>query len=62
VRKFFQRRRRSVLLCSLCGREIPWGDVYWYVSGHSVCEACLPEFAREELAGFRLVRGEERSL
>ena len=51
--------RRQNLRCSLCGAEITEGEGYWYCNGASVCGACLPEFARQELAPFRRVRGRE---
>ena len=50
-------RRRQTLRCSLCGLEITEGEDYWYCNGSSVCGACLPVFARAELAPFRQVRG-----
>ena len=43
-------RRRRTLRCSLCGLEITEGEDYWYCNGSSVCGACLPVFARAELA------------
>ena len=49
-------RRRRTLRCSLCGLEITEGEDYWYCNGSSVCGACLPVFARAELAPFRQVR------
>ena len=52
-------RRRRTLRCSLCGLEITEGEDYWYCNGSSVCGACLPVFARAELAPFRQVRGRE---
>ena len=53
------RRRRTALLCTLCGREITEGEEYWFCSGSSVCAACLPDLARRELAPCREIRGRE---
>ena len=47
------------LYCSCCGAELRSGDVYWYLNGCITCDDCLPSFAREELAPFRLIRGKE---
>lgn len=55
-------RRRSTLLCTLCGREIVDGQEYWSCNGSSVCASCLAEFARQELAPCRETRGKERQL
>ncbi len=49
----------SARLCTLCGREIVRGEIYWYCNGSTVCGGCLGTFARAELAPFRQVRGEE---
>ena len=48
-------RRRRTLRCSLCGLEITEGEDYWYCNGSSVCGACLPVFARAELAPWVLL-------
>ena len=53
------RGRRQRLFCTLCGREIPVGAEYWFCNGGSVCDACLPDLARRELAPCREIRGEE---
>ena len=47
------------LRCSFCGAEIANGEGYWYCNGASICGDCLPEFARQELAPFRQIRGRE---
>ena len=52
-------RRRRTLRCSLCGLEITEGEDSGHGHGSSVCGACLPVFARAELAPFRQVRGRE---
>ena len=57
-----RRLERHTLLCTLCGREIVPGEEYWYCSGSSVCRACLPVFARAELAPYRQTRGKEKRL
>ncbi len=54
-----RRPRSGILVCSLCGREITGGEEYWYCNGSSICGQCLAEFARGELAPYRLVRGKE---
>lgn len=54
-----RRPGRWTLRCSLCGREIPDGEEYWSCNGFTVCDGCLPDFARRELEPFRLRRGEE---
>jgi len=53
------RRRAGRLYCTLCGREITFGEEYWACSGSRVCTDCLPVFARQELLPCREVRGEE---
>ena len=61
----YTRRRprgRSVLCCTLCGREIVQGEEYWACNGDFVCRACLPELARRELAPCREIRGKEPRL
>jgi predicted amidophosphoribosyltransferase len=52
-------KRLPILVCSFCGTEIGRGEQYWYISGAVVCEACLPEFARQDYRCCRCVRGEE---
>jgi hypothetical protein len=47
------------LFCTFCGAEIAAGEPYWAVNGAVVCEACLPEFARQDYLGCRCVRGRE---
>ena len=59
MRKTTCRQRRHILLCSLCGQEITPGEEYWYCNGSSVCQECLPVFARAELAPYRQTRGKE---
>lgn len=51
--------RQSTLRCTLCGQEITTGEEYWACNGSRVCAACLPEFARLELAPCRETRGKE---
>lgn len=53
------RKRRPLLLCTLCGLEIAEGEEYWFCGGGSVCAACLPDLARRELAPCREIRGRE---
>lgn len=57
-----RRLRRQVLLCTLCGQEITTGEEYWACNGSCVCAACLPDFARRELAPCRETRGKETYL
>ena len=68
--KFFQKggehvrvcrsaKEEAPLHCSFCGRELPLGEFYWYISGWFLCPDCLPDFARAEYQRFRLLRGEE---
>ena len=40
---------RPAVHCTLCGREIVWGEEYWCCNGTLVCRACLPELALREL-------------
>lgn len=54
--------RQTVLRCTLCGQEITMGEEYWACNGSSVCAACLPEFARQELAPCHETRGKEVGL
>jgi hypothetical protein len=54
-----RRPERWRLHCSLCGQEIAESEEYWFCNGFSVCADCLPEFARQELAPCRLLRGKE---
>lgn len=61
MRSIYRRRPRQVLLCTLCGREITEGEEYWFCSGSSVCTACLPDFARQELAFCHETRGREET-
>ena len=56
------RFRRQILFCSFCGREIILGEDYWACNGSLVCAACLPEFARQELAPCRETHGKEAAL
>lgn len=62
MREIRRCRKGGSLLCSLCGGEIPRGAPYWYLNGESVCEDCLPEFARLELAPYRQTRGREEAI
>ena len=62
LREIRRCRKGGRLLCSLCGGEIPRGAPYWYLNGESVCEDCLPEFARLELAPYRQTRGREEAI
>lgn len=57
-----RRRMRQTLLCTLCGQEITIGQEYWACNGSRVCAACLPEFARRELAPCHETRGKEMGL
>lgn len=50
---------RPAVHCTLCGREIVWGEEYWCCNGTLVCRACLPELALRELLPCREVRGRE---
>lgn len=52
-------RLRSILLCTLCGREISFGSEYWVCNGTCICDACLNEFARQELSACYQIRGKE---
>lgn len=56
------RRQLGTLLCSLCGRELVLDEEYWACNGSCVCAACLPDFARMELAPYRETRGKETRL
>lgn len=56
------RQNGRTLRCTLCGQEILDGEEYWRCNGFCVCSACLPEFARQELAPCRLRRGKEGCL
>lgn len=51
----------DILRCTLCGREITYGEEYWACNGSRVCWECLPELARQELAPCRETHGKERS-
>lgn len=53
------RKRRYMLVCSLCGQTISIGEEYWYCNGTSVCRRCLNDFARAEFAPYRQTRGKE---
>lgn len=53
---------RPVVHCTLCGREIVWGEEYWCCNGTLVCEDCLPDLALRELLPCREVRGKEAQL
>ena len=55
----YRRRRQIPLRCTLCGREIGWGEEYWACGVRRICGDCFPEFARGELAPWREIRGEE---
>lgn len=59
MRPGFLGENPSVLCCSLCGAEIAPGEPYWYVNGTVICENCLPDFARSELAPCCQIFGEE---
>lgn len=47
------------LCCSFCGAEIGSKETYWYINGNVLCQACLPEFARQDYQACRQTRGEE---
>lgn len=53
------KRQHTRLCCSFCGAEIGWKETYWYINGDVLCQACLPEFARQDYQNCRAVRGEE---
>ncbi|MEY8387849.1 hypothetical protein AALC17_11220 [Oscillospiraceae bacterium 38-13] len=57
----YTRRRPGgqTLRCTLCGREITFGEPYWHCNGARACEECLPELARRELAPCLEIRGRE---
>lgn len=55
-------RRQTTLHCSLCGEEIVFDQEYWSCNGSCICEACLPDFARQEFLPCRERRGEEGRL
>ena len=48
--------------CSLCGAELYDGEAFYAINGLTVCEDCLPEFAREEYRSFRVTGREWRML
>ena len=50
---------KTVLHCTMCGREIIRGEEYWVCNGSQVCAACFPELARRELAPCRDICGKE---
>lgn len=54
-----RRPGRTALRCTLCGREILWGEEYWACNGHVACGECLRDLARRELAPCREIRGRE---
>ena len=54
-----RRLRGQALRCTLCGREVLWGEEYWACNGHLACGDCFPDLARRELAPCREVRGRE---
>lgn len=56
-----RRRLRRTLLCTLCGREITYGEEYWVCNGTCICVDCLPDFARREFMPCHLTRGKEWS-
>ena len=56
------QQARSVCCCSFCGSELYESDEFYAVNGLTVCEACLPRFAREEYRSFRLSGREWREL
>lgn len=56
------RPERSVVRCTLCGREIVRGEEYWCCNGALSCTGCLPELARRELRPCREIRGREARL
>ena len=58
----YRRSPRHDLLCTLCGREITTGNEYWVCNGSCICEACLSDFARQELAPCHRTRGKEPCL
>lgn len=59
MRHIQRRLKRQALLCTLCGQEITMGEEYWACNDSRVCEACLADFARQELAPCHETRGKE---
>ena len=53
-------RRSGILCCTLCGREIGFGEEYWACNGERVCTDCLGAFARREFFLCRETRGKEQ--
>ena len=54
-------KHHDILRCTLCGREIVYGEEYWACNGSRVCTECLPELARQELAPCHETHGKECS-
>ncbi len=57
---FSHGNKQYLLLCTLCGREIPPESEYWICNGSCICPDCLSDFARQELAACRQTRGKEQ--
>ncbi|MEG0780618.1 MAG: hypothetical protein RRY95_06150 [Oscillospiraceae bacterium] len=49
-------------VCSLCGRRLGAGELYFSINGSVFCDDCLPDYARAEFLPFRHYCGEERFL
>lgn len=45
-------------VCSLCRRELFWGEEVWRLNGITVCSDCFADFARVELLPFCVILGE----
>ena len=50
---------RRALLCSQCDEEIWAGEGYYCIEGETVCQYCLPDFARRYFARHLQVAGEK---
>lgn len=40
-------------VCDLCGREIYFDEIFYCVDGENICDDCVADYARRELAPFR---------
>ncbi len=45
---------RRTCECCECGAEIEKGEDYYYINGESICTECIPEYAVEMMAVFRV--------